>query len=59
MRKRVMKLVSKFWNDPTVNEFGIVVLLKQIWVYARKIEDFGRGRRKNKLWRKKERRKVS
>ena len=54
-----MKLVSKFWNDPTVNEFGIVVLLKQIWVYARKIEDFGRGRRKNKLWRKKERRKVS
>ena len=29
-------MVSKFQDDPTVNESGIVVLLGQVWVYARK-----------------------
>ena len=26
----------KFHNDPTVNKFGIVVLVGQIWVYVGK-----------------------
>ena len=30
-----------------VNEFEIIVLLGQVWVYARKIKDIGRRRREN------------
>ena len=40
--------MSKFKNDQTINEFGIVILLGQIWVDVKKIEGFGR-RRKNKF----------
>ena len=46
--KLVPNLVYKFHDDSTVNEFGIVVLLGQIGVYARKREDFGRERRQ--IW---------
>ena len=41
----------KFHNDPMVNESGIVILLRQVWVYAKKREDFGRGR-ENEIERK-------
>ena len=39
-----------------VNESGTVVLLGQVWVYARKRKGFGRGRRENEFGRKRERR---
>ena len=42
-----------------VNEFEIVVLLRQIWVYARKRKDFERGRRENEFERKRERKDIS
>jgi len=47
-----MNLVSEFQDDPTVNESGIIILLEQVWVYAKKIEDFGSGRRENEFERK-------
>jgi len=37
--------VFKFYNYPTVNEYGIIVLLRQILMYVRKREDFERKRR--------------
>ena len=52
-------MVSKFQDDPTVNESEIIVLLGQIWVYARKKEGFEKGRRENEFGRKKECRDVS
>ena len=39
----------KFYDDPIVNEFEIVVLLAQVRMYAGKRESFGRERRKNKF----------
>ena len=54
-----MNLVFQFHNDPTVNESGTIVLLRQVWVYAGKREDFGRGRRKNETERKIKRRDIS
>ena len=42
----------KFHDDQMVKEFGIVVLPVQIWVYAKKREDFGRGRKENEFERK-------
>ena len=59
MQKCVPKLVFKFHDDPTVNEFKIVVLLEHIWMYAGKIESFGRGRRENEFEKKRECKDVS
>ena len=36
MLKWIANLVSKFHDDPTVNESEIVDLLERVWVYARK-----------------------
>jgi len=47
-------VLSKFQEDPTVNEYETIVLLEQVWMYAGKREDFGRGRRENELGRKRE-----
>jgi len=44
--------VSKFQEYPTINEYGSIVLLGRVWVYTRKREDFGRGKRENKFGRK-------
>ena len=49
VQKCVPNLVFKFYNGPTVNESGIVVLLRHVWVYARKREGFERERRKNRF----------
>ena len=43
------KGVYKFKDDPTVNKSEILVLLGQIWVYAGKRDDFGKGIRKNEF----------
>jgi len=59
MRKWILKEVSKFHDDPTINESGILVLLGQVWVYVGKREGFERGRRENKFKRKRECRDVS
>jgi len=48
----------KFHDDPTVNKYGIVVLLRQDWVYAGKRESFGREKKKNEF-EKRERRNIS
>ena len=45
--------VFKFHNDPTVNESDVIVLLGQVWMYAKKKEDFGRGGRENEFERNK------
>ena len=50
----VVNLVIKFHNDPMVNESMIVVLLRYVWVYARKRKGFKRGRRENEFERKRE-----
>ena len=34
--KWVLNLVLKFHDDPMVKKFEIVILLRQVWVYARK-----------------------
>ena len=39
----------KFYDNPTVNEFEIVVLLAQVRMYAGKRESFGKERRKTNL----------
>jgi len=38
--------MSKFQDDPTVNESKIVVLLEQIWVYAEEKKKIGFWERK-------------
>ena len=50
-------MVLKFPNDPMVNESRIVVLLRQVWVYAREIDGFGEGR-ENEIERKKKHKDV-
>jgi len=52
-------LVLKFYNNPTVNESGIFILLKQVWVYVGKRKRFRRERRENKIERKKKRKDIS
>jgi len=49
VQKWVPNLMFKFYDDPIVNEFEIVVLLAQVRMYAGKRESFGRERRKNKF----------
>jgi len=36
VQKWIPKLVSKFQDNPMVNELGTIVLLGQVWVYTRK-----------------------
>ena len=57
VRKWVSNLVFKFNNDPMVNESGIIGLLRHVWMYAGKIEDFGKGEEKMDL-RERERRHI-
>ena len=52
-------MVFEFQDGPTVNEFEIIVLLGLVWVYAGKIDSFGRVRRENEFERKRECRDVS
>ena len=47
--KYVSSILFKFHDDPTVNETGIIILLKQVWVYARKRESF-EGERRGNEW---------
>ena len=47
-------MVSKFHYDLIVNEYEIVVLLGEVWVYVGKRDSFGRGRRESEFERKKE-----
>ena len=42
-------MVFEFQDGPTVNEFEIIVLLGLVWVYAGKIDSFGRVRRENEF----------
>ena len=46
-------MLSKFLDDPTVNNSEIIVLLRHVWVYAGKIKGFGRERKENEFGRKK------
>ena len=43
--KLVLNLLLKIYDDPTINLSKIIVLLRYIWVYAKKRECFGKGRR--------------
>ena len=45
-------MVSKFHDDPTVNNFEIVVLLGEVWVCMGKRKGFGRGRKENEFKKK-------
>ena len=54
--KWISNLVLKFHDDPTVNEFKIVIFLRQVLWYAGKREGFGRRRGENEIGRKKRRR---
>ena len=45
----VANVVLKFHDDPTVNEFEIVVLLRQVWWAAGKRKGFERRREKTKM----------
>ena len=58
VRKWVSNLVLKFHDDPTVNKLKIVILLRQVWVYMEKIKDFGKGRIKDEIEKKKKRKDV-
>jgi len=40
--------VLEFHDDPTVNEFKIVIFLRQVWWFAGKKEGFERRREKRK-----------
>ena len=46
--------MSKFEDDPTVNKCRIVVLLRQVWLYAGKREDLGIGKEEHEFESKKE-----
>ena len=48
-RNSVSNMILKFHDDPTVNEFEIVVFLRQVWWAAGKRKDFERRRGKTKM----------
>ena len=52
-RNLVVNLVLKFHDDPTVNEFNIVVFLRHVWWSTRK-ERVLRGEGKKRKWGKEE-----
>ena len=41
--------MSKFQDDPMINESGIIVLLGQVWVYAKKENVLGEERERTNL----------
>jgi len=45
----VANMILKFHDDPTVNEFEIVVLLRQVWWTAGRRKSFERRRGKTKM----------
>ena len=47
--KWVSNLVFKLHNDPTINESNILVLLGQIWIYAKKKKKVLRDKGKKNL----------
>ena len=49
VRNWVVNMILKFHDDPTVNEFEIVVLLRQVWWAAGKRKGFERRRGKTKM----------
>ena len=59
VRKYVLNLVFKFYNDPTANESGIIVLLKQTWVYEKKRGFWDRKKEKKEIGIKRKLRDVS
>jgi len=48
-RNWVSNLMLKYHDDPTVKKSEIIILIRQVWVYAGKREDFGREKEKTKL----------
>lgn len=48
---KFLNLVFKFHDNPTVNKFEIAILVRLVWVYAKK-DDFRRGRKENQIERK-------
>ena len=44
----------KFHEDPMMNEFEIVILVRQVWVYVEKREGFGRKKKEKKKLRERE-----
>ena len=56
--KLVLDLVFKFDDDLMVNEFGIVILLRHVWVFVVKRESFEKGRREKEIERKRKHRDI-
>ena len=48
-RNWVANMILKFHDDPTLNEFEIVILLRQVWWAAGKRKGFERRRGKTKM----------
>jgi len=49
VRNWVATMIIKFYDDPTVNEFEIIVFLRQVWLAAGKRKGFERRREKTKM----------
>ena len=49
-----MNIVSKFHDNATINEFNIIILLRQFWVCEKKegFDPFRRGKRENEFKRR-------
>jgi len=43
-------VVFEFLDDPTVNESKIVVLMEQVWVYAKKKKEYWEEKKKKQIW---------
>ena len=56
--KWASKVVSKFQDDPMVKEFSVIVLLRNVWVYIGRRENFGWERKENEFGRKEECRNI-
>ena len=52
-------MMFKFHDDSMVNKSKIIILLRQVWLYAGKKEDFRRRQKKNKIERKRKRIEVN
>ena len=57
--KWVSNMVLKFYDDPMVNRFEIIIFLRQVWWYTGKRESFESRKRENEIERKRRRRKYS
>jgi len=49
VRKSVLNHKFKFHDHRTVNEFGIIILVRQVWVYAGKERILGKEEEKTNL----------